>query len=436
MRAVIGGNKAISVSRAARVLVTSGLLLCGVAELTGCASEPVSVDSRIDAAAPAARISRPIAYLHSPEFRNQQQTIEPYRNSYFMPLKTGEATDKGLRTVYGQLFTTAREVESREDLSRLGGPNAPAALLEPSIVDLKYLNASLRMEGPFHAEITYRFSLIDAGGATIANWLVRGRGQYPTSADRQPRTKDSPPGPRSEEGILTEAPRRAIADAIAGFVRSFDRVPELIRWTRGQPVADVDVAFEKQVSRDAAPPASGVEASYPGAFSLQVERTPIPTPPKAVVEETSPQLKLAAVRITLRNNSTHRLAMDPSEIEWSAGPEGPFEPIPPSVAAALVTRAPFGLTVATGTGVAALPALIAALISAGENVRHQAEYSAWSDAVTADTLADGIANAGDTRSGLVYFPQPQTSGGGTLTARVIDLDDCLRYTVRVPLAVR
>lgn len=436
MRAGTGDFRATGASGTARAVATVALLLCCTAELAGCASEPVSMDARIDAAAPAARIGRPIAYVHSPEFRNQQHTIEPYRNRYFMPLKTGEATDKGLRTVYGQLFTTAREVESREEVSRLGGPNAPEALLEPSIVDLKYLNASLRMEGPFHAEITYRFRLIDAGGATIANWLVRGRGHYPSPADRQPRTKDSPPGPRGEEGILTEAPRRAIADAIAGFVRSFDRVPELIRWTRGQPVTDVDVAFEKQVTRGTAPPASGVDASYPGAFTLRVERAPIPTPPKAAVEETSPELKLAAIRITLQNNSTHRLALDPSELEWSAGPEGPLEPIPPSVAAALVTRLPFGLTVATGTGVAALPALIAGLISAGENVRHQGEYAAWSAAVTADTLVDGIANAGDTRSGLVYFPPPQASGGGTLTARVIDLDGSLRYTVRVPLAVR
>lgn len=436
MRAATGGLEATGASGVARALATAALLVCCTAELAGCASEPVSMESRIDATAPAARISRPIAYIHSAEFRNQQQTIEPYRNRYFMPLKTGEATDKGLRTVYGQLFTAAREVESREALSRLGGPNAPEALLEPAIVDLKYLNASLRMEGPFHAEITYRFSLIDAGGATIANWLVRGRGHYPTSADRQPRTKDSPPGPRGEEGLLTEAPRRAIADAIAGFVRSFDRVPELMRWTRGQPVTGVDVPFEQQVVLDAAAPASGVDASYPGAFTLRVQRAPLPTPPKAAVEEASPELRLAAIRITLQNNSTHRLALDPSEIEWSAGPEGPLEPIPPSVAAALVTRLPFGLAVAPGVGVAALPALIAALISAGENVRHQGEYSAWSAAVTADTLVDGIASAGGARGGLVYFPQPQTSGAGTLIVRVIDLDESLRYTARVPLAVR
>jgi len=36
--------------------------------------------------------------------------------------------------------------------------------------------------------------------------------------------------------------------------------------------------------------------------------------------------------------------------------------------------------------------------------------------------------------GLIYhFAKPPQADGGTLTVRVIDLDDALRYAVRVPM---
>jgi len=437
----------VSGTRARSLLApVAGAMLVGLlAMLGGCAHEPVTLAVRSTAPRPTAQIERPIAFVHPQSFREKQWLIEPYGQGYILPLKAGEASDKALRETYARLFAAPREVASREAFFALTGPDAPTALLEPSIAQFKYLNASRRMFGPYYAGIDYRFTLTGADHGTIASWAVRGFGQYDIDAEARTRTKDSPPGPRGEGEMNAEAPRRAIESATTAFARSFDRIPELIRWQRGQSVAGTDVPPERQVTQDGGPDKPSVQARYPDAFTLDVQRTPIPMPPKQVTkastedvpgevpQEAAKAPNLVAVRLVLQNESSHRLALDPADVEWDAGLKVPLEPLPPQVAAALVTRLPFGITVATGPGLAALPALAAALISAAELERHRHELADWSAAVTADTLVNGIAPGGEKRNGLIYFPKPREKDGGTLVVPVIDLDEALRYTVRVPM---
>jgi len=416
---------------AARIAVAA--FLGFAAMLAGCAHDPVTLEVGTAAPSPTVPIAQPIAFLHAKEFREHQQPIEPYGQGYVLPLKTGEASDKVLRETYARLFAAPREVDSRAAFLALAGADAPVALLEPSIADFHFTNASRRMEGPYYAEIEYRFTLTGTGGDTIARWPVRGFGQFDLLVDARARTKDSRPVPYEETAMNSEAPRRAIEAATVSFARSFERLPELIRWRRGESVAGTDVPAERQATQDTGPEKPGVRASYPGVFTLRVERTPIPKPPKEVSEEAAEEPNLVAVRLTLENASTRRLALDPADIEWDAGLEVRLEPLPAQVAAALVTRLPFTFAVAPGVGAAALPALVAALISAAEISRHQQEFAAWSEAVSADTLVDGIAAGGGQRAGLVYFPKPREKDGGTLVVRVVDLDEALRYTVRVTM---
>lgn len=424
----------------------AGAVFVGLlAMLGGCVHEPVTLEVQSTAPHPAAQITRPIAFVHPQSFREHQSPIEPYGQGYVLKLKDGEASDKALRETYARLFVAPREVASREAFAALAGPDAPVALLEPSIVALHYLNASRRMEGPFYAEIEYRFTLTGTGGDTIARWPVRGFGQFDLLVDARARTKDSRPVPYEETAMNSEAPRRAIEAATAAFARSFERMPELIRWRRGQSVAETDVPAERQVTRDTGPDKPGVQASYPGAFTLDVQRTHVPMPPQEVTkvvtedvpgevpQEAPKEPNLVAVRLVLQNETSHRLALDPADIEWDAGLKAPLEPLPPQVAAALITRLPFGITVATGPGLAALPALFAAIISAAELERHKHELAVWSAAVSADTLVDDIAPGGERRTGVVYFPKPREKEGGTLVVRVVDLDEALRYTVRVTM---
>lgn len=407
------------------------LLALGVAVITGCASEPLLFE--VAPAQPAARIDRHVAFLHPAEFRDRQETLEPYGNKYYLPVKIGEASDKALRATYERLFADAREASPPGTSTAAGGTPTGVVLLEPSIVGLKYLNASQRMEGPFYAEVEYRFRLSEAGGTAVAEWTVRGFGRFPSDADRQPRTKDSPPGPRSEQAFLVEAPRRAVEDAMVAFTRSFSRVPELIRWKRGEGTADANAPLASLTTKGVLSSSTVVDASYPGVFAMTIERAALPQPVRPATEERGPEPALVALRITLRNEAERRLALDPADIEWIPEGAAAMEPIPPTVAAALVTRSPFGLAVAPGVGAAALPALFAALISAAELARHQSEYAAWSAAASAQTLADGITGPRATTSGLVYFPRP-TSAAGVLIVRVIDLEAAVRYTVRIPVA--
>jgi hypothetical protein len=415
-------------SRCPATCALHALVALGAIAIAGCASEPVSIEAAPVRA--AAQIDRPVAFLHSPEFRNQQVTLEPYGNKYYLPLKIGESSDKALRATYAQLFATATEVSSRDEVANAGAA-APTALIEPSIVGFKYLNASHRMEGPSYAEVDYRFRLSDGQGQALAVWTVRGIGRYPSDAARPPRTKDSPPAPRGEQGIIVEAPRRAVEDAMSGFVHDFERVPELIRWTRGEPLAGVDAPPAALSTKGVLSASSAADASVAGAFTLRVERAPLPRPAKQAAEEGAPETSLIALRIGLGNDGEHRLALDPSDVQWIVDGRAPMEPIPAAAVAALVTRLPFGLAVAPGVGVGALPALVAALISAGEMARHQSEFAAWSAALTSESLTDGVAGPRASRSGLVYFPKPG-SAAGTLVVQVIDLDAAVRYTVRIP----
>jgi hypothetical protein len=73
--------------------------------------------------------------------------------------------------------------------------------------------------------------------------------------------------------------------------------------------------------------------------------------------------------------------------------------------------------------------------SAADIERHRQEFDAWTAAVMGDLLVDGIVAGGTSRSGLVYFIKPASPDAGTLTLPIIDLDEGLRYTVRVPMPV-
>ncbi|MGB2818116.1 MAG: hypothetical protein WBC37_12925 [Burkholderiaceae bacterium] len=418
--------------RASQRALRTLFALCALV-VAGCASEPLVFEAA--PAQPTARIDRSIAFLHSAEFRDRQETLEPYGNKYYVPLKIGEASDRALRATYPRLFADAREASPTDTPASTGGAPRDVPLLEPSIVGLRYLNASHRMEGPFYSQVEYRFRLSDAGGAAVAEWTVRGFGRFPSDVDRQPRTKDSPPAPRGEQGYLIEAPRRAVEDGVDAFTHSFNRVPELIRWTRGEGTADANAPLSLLSTKGALSSSEAVEAGYPGVFTMTVERAALPRPSTPPSEERAPDPPLIALRITLRNEAERRLALDPADIEWIPEGAAALEPIPPAVAAALVTRLPFGLAVAPGVGAAALPALFAALISAAEVTRHQSEYAAWSAAATSQTLADGVTGPRATTSGLVFFPRPDAAGG-VVVVRVVDLDAAVRYTVRIPVASR
>lgn len=412
-----------------RFVSTSVVLAVGLA---GCATEPVSLHVRAPDR-PIAQTQARIAFVHPEAFRGHQVDVRPYGGSYVLHLKVGEASDKALREIYTRVFVTSREVASPQAFSQLAGADAPAALLQPSIAGLHYLNASGGIRGPFYSEIEYRYSLTDAHGYTAA-WSVRGFGEFDLDAESRVTNKGQATVPRGdEEGLLAEAPRRAIEAGVANFARSFERVPELIRLGRGQRMEGVDVAAERQVTRDIGSPARAAEVLYPGAFTVQVQHAALPAPPKEIAQKVTAETNMMAVRVTLRNDSTHRFVLDPADIEWRAGSAPPIEALPPRVAAAALTRVPFTIAVAPGVGLAALPSLLAALISASEIERHQTEFATWNAAISRETLTDGIVGAGETRTGLAYFPSPEKPVGGTLVVRVIDLDEALRYTVRVPM---
>jgi hypothetical protein len=421
-----------------RMLRPQHLILVPIAllALAGCASDPVSLEIRLGSLREGNKIAQPVAFLHSKTFREDLQTVEPYGNKYYLPLKTGEASDRALRTAYAQVFESPREVTSLEDLRSLSGPQAPVAVIEPSIVELNYLNASGRTWGPYYSEIVYRFSLFDTTGAQVADWRVRGFGQFDMNREAGERRPDFP---RGEVAWMSEAPRRAVEAAAANFVASFERVPELVRLTRNLPFAGANAPAALQVIRNTAPARPGLEASYPSVFTLHVERASAPQLPKELLKDESQVSYLLPVRLTLENRGTHRLAIDPAEAQWlpeetTKGSSKPISPLPAPVVPAFIAGRPLGVVVGVmSPGVGMLPALFAAFVSAAEHERQKKDLAAWSAAINRELLDAGITAAGASRGGVIYFARPPQRDGGTIVIPVVDLDDAVRYTVRVRL---
>ncbi len=398
--------------------------------LGACTTAPVALDAPPPAPAVAQKVTRPVAFLHASSLRNDVQVVEPYGNEYYLRLKTGAASDRALRAAYAQVFDAPVEVDAPGPLRGRDGAQAPIALIEPSIVRLDYVNASARMWGPFFAQITYRFVIADASGAPVAHWRVVGIGQYDPSVPRPQ------PPPNGETAMLAEAPRLAIGDAAADFMRSFARVPELIRLIRNLPPAGADVDAGLQVLHDAGPAAPGIEATYPDVLMLRVQRAALPAPPPDVAKDIPRLPQIAPVRLTLYNLGMHRLAVNPGDIEWrpAGGGEPPLAPLPAPVVTALFAGRPFGLVVgAMSPGAGMLPGVLAAIVNATENERQKKAFAAWSLAVERDLLDFDVAAAGRSRGGMVYFLRAPGLDGGTLVVPVIDLDDATRYAVRVPM---
>jgi hypothetical protein len=417
-----------------RVNLLAAATLC--VALFGCTSAPAPLEARPGLLPALTKIARPMAFLHTKAFREDIRTVEPYGNKYYLPLKTGEASDRALRLAYARVFEAPREIASLEDLRALGGPQAPAAVIEPAVVALEYLNASGRVWGPYYAEIVYRFALSDAAGTRVADWRVRGFGQFDMNRESAERRPDFP---RSETAWMSEAPRRAVEAATANFVAGFERVPELIRLVRNLPLDGANVPAARQGTRDTAPARQGVEASYSGAFALHVQRATVPQPHQELVKDEPKVPYLLPVRLTLQNRGTHRLLLDPADAHWV--PDGyiedsqkPISPLPAPVVSALIAGRPFGMAVGVmSPGVGMLPALFAALFSAAENERQKKDLAVWTAAIDRELLDAGIAAAGASRGGVIYFARTSKLDAGTLVIPVIDLDDALRYTVRVPL---
>jgi hypothetical protein len=406
----------------------AALVLVGV--ITGCATtrEPYPIAPIRITAGPQPKVAKPVAFSHGKAFRETTHTLEPYANQLYLPLKTGEASDRALRAAYERVFDSAREVASREALSAAAAPGSSLALIEPRGVQLDYFDGSGRGRGPFYARVGYRFSFSDPTGAPIADWRVSGFAQHDSSGGF--RWSD-------EFQIFAEAPRRAMEVAVANFMRSFERVPELIRWGRNLPVMESNAPASGQVMREIAGDDAGVEARYPGVLRLQVRRVPLPKPPAELVKEEATAPALLALRLILRNESPRRLSLDPDEMEWVLAGAKTLEPLPAPMVSEALSGRPFGVAVGVmSPGVGMLPGLFAALATASSVSERKQQFAAWMAATSREILKDVVTPAGGSGGGVIYLAQPRDREGGELIVRVIDLDDAVRYSVRLPLPAR
>jgi hypothetical protein len=378
------------------------------------------------------RIDHPVAFVHDAAFRDHTDTIDIIGEGRCLPLKTGEASNRLFREAYEKVFVQLRESTGKSETYGCDSEY----VLQPDPVELLYFYSRAEdVRGSAYAQANFAFKLKDGNGATIAAWIVRGDGAF----DRDAFAKKASAERLEGEGDVVLL---AIESAVRQFVRSFELVPELIAWRRGEAMQG-PASMEQQT--ETLPNGSGYAATYPGMLRMQVTRAVPPDPPTYMHESPSSKRHgLLAVRVLLRNDSPRRLALDPAEITWARGLET-RRTLSPLVTAALSSARPYGLAVRCGRTAGEVagslvlqaaafvvwPVVVAAAvgIAASVPVRRE-EFKRWKAALDGALFPDTVLDPGAEKEGLVVFAGAPPEG--ELIIPVVDIDAALRYRVRVP----
>ena len=99
------------------------------------------------------------------------------------------------------------------------------AVLIPHVEELQYAIPQHTNVKVYEIWMRYRFELVTTAGESIAEWTMPAYGKTPTAFLR------------SDEDAVNLAAVMALRDAGANFATSFMRVPAVMAWMNGEPVA-------------------------------------------------------------------------------------------------------------------------------------------------------------------------------------------------------
>jgi len=189
-------------------------LIFAVSVVAACTHQvPVDVTVKAPSSAQSATaINRTVGLYISEDFRTATFTEGAFGDSWVFPI--GQASAKAIEDAAGRVFLRVVPI------SQPPGPGVSGqfdAVLEPRIenfaLDVPFLKTSAH-----RAEVTYLFTLYDAGSVPVAAWTVSGVGESPGGFTF------------SYTKWPAEAANRAIEDAMRKFVEGTADEPEIRIW--------------------------------------------------------------------------------------------------------------------------------------------------------------------------------------------------------------
>jgi hypothetical protein len=386
----------------------------------GCTSTP-KLKPTFQPATDQEKIKKTIAVLYSSEFRSYMHVADPYRNKHNVEFLIGSASVELFRSVFSSSFQEVKELDTQaykgEELQDVDG------VIEPKIRSFKFYS---RMAGHWNywADITYEIVLTHPDGEQTASWHVRGTGE--SSGDF---TFD-------EERSWANPVELAMKDAAAHLAASFQETPEAVRWLRGIPAEGATVSMEHQkVWTVQDQPGGHTRVGYEGIVSARAVFN-IEADPE--VEKAQIKMKekgLVAVGLYLKNEGNHALRVRRPDIVLANPEREALGPMPCSYFAAAATpynvRLPY---IVTGTGYAAIPQLLFALVNLAVIYEEERVSGNYSTTFKKYEFADVLLKEGETAKGALFYafaPGDLSTTDLFLLVPVVDLDSATRYILKV-----
>jgi hypothetical protein len=390
--------------------------------LLGCTSTP-KLKPTLPSAAEQEKIQKTIGVFYAPEFREYKHVADPYHNKANVEFFIGSASVELFRSVFSRSFEEVKElntlVHEQEELQGVD------VIIEPKIKSFKFYS---RMAGhwTYWADITYEIVLTRPDNFSATSWQIRGTGE------------GSGDSVFHEERSWANPVELAMQDAAEQLAASFHETPEAVRWLRGMPVEGATASMESQTPcavQDESSALAGV--GYEGIVSARA-RFNIEADPE--VEKVQAKLKekgLVAVGLYLKNEGHHTLRVRRSNISLANPERQAIGPMPCSFFAAAAT--PYNVRlpqIIGGTGYAALPGLVFALMNLAVTHEEERESGNYSATFKKYKFADVLLKQGDRANGALFFafaPWDLSTTDLFLLVPVVDLDSATRYVLKVPV---
>jgi len=388
----------------------------------GCTSTP-NLKPSLPLAAEQEKIQKTIGVLYAPEFREYKHVADPYHNKHNVEFLIGAASVELFRSVFSRSFQEVKELDTQayegEKLQDVNG------VIEPKIKSFKFYS---RMAGhrTYWADITYEIALIRPDGSRATSWHIKGTGE--SSGDF---TFD-------EERSWADPVELAMQDAAAQVAASFQETPEAVRWLRGISDEGAAASMDSQTvwpAQDQS--AASTRVGYQGIISAQARFN---IEADSEVEKAQAKLKekgLVAVGLYLKNEGNHALRVRRSSISFANPERKALGPMPCSFFAAVAT--PYNVRlpqIIGGTGYAALPQLVFALINLAVASEEERESGAHSATFKKYEFTDVLLKEGDSAKGALFYafaPGDLSTTDLFLLVPVLDLDSATRYVLKIPV---
>ncbi len=217
-----------TLDRSTRKLLQFTLWLIALVLLSACSSKQVVVQGQFPSPL-MTRLPLTLGVWYVEDFANHEffdETKSKQESDW--TVKTGQAQVQMWDTLLNGMFENLVHMQAKP------GPDTISqgvdAVLIPHVEELQYAIPAHTHIKVYEIWMRYRFELVTASGAPIAEWSMTAYGKTPTAFLQ------------SDEAAVNLAAVMALRDAGANFVVSFTRVPDVQQWLqhkrRGPQEAD------------------------------------------------------------------------------------------------------------------------------------------------------------------------------------------------------